>query len=159
MRPESTPFPVNHLRLSYRDGSIHVRSRCLRTVPLRRDPRPLLPRSEAEVHGEGRPGSDRKGHHRHWRKRRYRQGYMQGTHFPFGLGFRRVDHRSACVQVLLEKNAKVYLAARSEARAKAAIAELLGETGKEAIWLELDLSSFQSIEKAAAEFHRYVVVA
>ena len=53
----------------------------------------------------------------------------------------------------------MYLAARSEARAKAAIAELLGETGKEAIWLELDLSSFQSIEKAAAEFHRYVVVA
>ena len=60
--------------------------------------------------------------------------------------------------MLLEKNAKVYLAARSEARAKAAIAELLEETGKEAIWLELDLSSFQSIEKAAAEFHRYVVV-
>jgi short-subunit dehydrogenase len=58
-------------------------------------------------------------------------------------------------QVLLEKNAKVYLAARSEARAKAAIAELLTETGKEAIWLELDLSSLQSVEKAAAEFHGY----
>ena len=61
-------------------------------------------------------------------------------------------------QALLEKNAKVYLAARSEARAKAAIAELLVETGKEAIWLELDLSSIQSIEKAAVEFHRYVCV-
>ena len=61
--------------------------------------------------------------------------------------------------MLLEKNAKVYLAARSEARAKAAITELLGETGKEAIWLELDLSSFKSIEKAATEFQRYVVVA
>jgi len=60
--------------------------------------------------------------------------------------------------VLLEKNAKVYLAARSEARAKAAIAELLAETGKEAIWLELDLSSFQSIERAAAEFHRFVMI-
>ena len=59
--------------------------------------------------------------------------------------------------MLLEKNAKVYLAARSEARAKTAIAELLAETGKEAIWLELDLSSFKSIERAAAEFHRYVV--
>ena len=82
MRPESTPFSVNHLRLSYRDGSIRVRSRCLRTIPLRRDLRSLLPRSEAEVHGEGRPGSDRKGRHRHRRKRRYRQGYMQGTHFP-----------------------------------------------------------------------------
>lgn len=56
-------------------------------------------------------------------------------------------------KVLLRKNAKVYLAARNEARAKAAIAELLEETGKEAIWLSLDLSSFQSIENAAAEFH------
>jgi len=52
----------------------------------------------------------------------------------------------------------VYLAARSEARAKAAIAELLAETKKEAIWLDLDLSSFQSIEKAAAEFHRCVIL-
>ena len=61
--------------------------------------------------------------------------------------------------MLLEKNAKVYLAARSEERAKAAIADLLAETGKEAIWLGLDLSSFRSIEKAAAEFHRCAVVA
>ena len=52
----------------------------------------------------------------------------------------------------------MYLAARSEARAKAAIAQLAEETGKEAIWLELDLASFHSIEKAAAEFHRYVAV-
>lgn len=59
-------------------------------------------------------------------------------------------------QVLLQKNAKVYLAARNEERAKNAIAELLAETGKEATWLELDLSSFQSIEKAASEFHRFV---
>ena len=57
--------------------------------------------------------------------------------------------------MLLEKNAKVYLAARNEERAKAAIAELLAETGKDAIWLQLDLSSFQSIEGAAAEFNRY----
>ena len=57
-------------------------------------------------------------------------------------------------QVLLQKNAKLYLAARNEGRAKAAIAELFAQTGKEAIWLKLDLSSFQSIESAAAEFHR-----
>lgn len=63
---------------------------------------------------------------------------------------------TAQCQVLLQKNAKVYLAARSEARAKSAITELLAETGKEAIWLGLDLSSFQNIEKAAAEFHRCV---
>ncbi|KAF9783762.1 NAD-binding protein [Thelephora terrestris] len=56
-------------------------------------------------------------------------------------------------KVLLQKNAKVYLAARNEGRANAAIAELLAQTGKEAIWLELDLSFFQSIESAAAEFH------
>lgn len=62
-------------------------------------------------------------------------------------------------QALLQKNAKVYLAARNETRAKTAIAELLVETGKEAIWLELDLSSFQSIEKAAKEFHRCVPLA
>jgi len=59
----------------------------------------------------------------------------------------------AICKVLLEKNAKVYLAARSEARAESAIAELSAETGKEAIWLELDLSSLRSIERAAAEFH------
>lgn len=61
-------------------------------------------------------------------------------------------------QVLLEKNAKVYLAARTEARARAAIVELLLETGKEPIWLELDLSSLQSIERSVAEYYRYVVV-
>ena len=60
--------------------------------------------------------------------------------------------------MLLEKNAKVYLAARTEARAKAAIAELLVETGKEAIWLQLDLSSIHSIERSVAEFYRHVVV-
>jgi len=60
-------------------------------------------------------------------------------------------------QVLLERNAKVYLAARTEARATAAIAKLLVETGKEAIWLKLDLSSLHSIERSVAEFYRYVV--
>ena len=61
--------------------------------------------------------------------------------------------------MLLEKNAKVYLAARNEERAKAAIAELSTETGKDAIWLKLDLSSFQSIERAATEFNRCSAVA
>jgi NAD(P)-dependent dehydrogenase (short-subunit alcohol dehydrogenase family) len=61
-------------------------------------------------------------------------------------------------QAFLQMNAKVYLAARNEEHARNAIAELLIETGKEAIWLELDLSSFKSIEKAAAEFHRCVPI-
>ena len=52
----------------------------------------------------------------------------------------------------MEHNAKVYLAARSRAKAEAAIAELKSATGKEAIFLELDLSSLASVRKAAEEF-------
>ena len=54
--------------------------------------------------------------------------------------------------MLLQHNAKVYLAARSRARAEAASADLKAETGKEAIFLELDLSSLASVRKAAEEF-------
>jgi short-subunit dehydrogenase len=50
------------------------------------------------------------------------------------------------------KNAKVYLAARSEDRAKAAIEDLKQTTGKEAIFLKLDLSSLKSVKTAAEEF-------
>jgi len=53
---------------------------------------------------------------------------------------------------LLEHSAKVYIAARSKEKAEAAIADLKAQTGKEAIWLELDLSNFASIRKAAQEF-------
>ena len=53
---------------------------------------------------------------------------------------------------MLVKNAKVYVAARSEERAKAAIEDLKQTTGKEAIWLKLDLSSLQSVKAAAKEF-------
>ncbi|KAF9652075.1 NAD(P)-binding protein [Thelephora ganbajun] len=56
------------------------------------------------------------------------------------------------VKALLAKNAKVYLAARSEDRAKAAIEDLKQTTGKEAVWLKLDLSSLKSIKAAAEEF-------
>ncbi|QRV85244.1 short chain dehydrogenase [Ceratobasidium sp. AG-Ba] len=56
-------------------------------------------------------------------------------------------------KALLEKNAKVYLAARSKPRADDAIEWLKNETnGKEAVFLELDLGSFASIRKAAEEF-------
>ena len=44
------------------------------------------------------------------------------------------------------------MAARSEERAKAAIEDLEQMTGKEAIWLKLDLSSLKSIKAAAEEF-------
>jgi retinol dehydrogenase-12 len=55
-------------------------------------------------------------------------------------------------QALLSKNAKVYMATRSQERAEAAITKLKSETGKEAIFLELDLSSLASARKAAEEF-------
>lgn len=56
------------------------------------------------------------------------------------------------IQALLQHNAKVYLAARSKARAEAAIADLKTATGKEAIWLELDLANLASVRHAAKEF-------
>ncbi|RPD56663.1 NAD(P)-binding protein [Lentinus tigrinus ALCF2SS1-7] len=56
------------------------------------------------------------------------------------------------IKVLLQHNAKVYLAARSKAKADAAIASLKDTTGKEAIFLELDLADFAAIKKAADEF-------
>jgi retinol dehydrogenase-12 len=57
----------------------------------------------------------------------------------------------------LTKNAKVYLAARSEDRAKAAIEDLKLTTGNEAIWLKLDLASLNSIKAAAEEFLEWVL--
>ena len=53
-------------------------------------------------------------------------------------------------------NAKVYMASRSKSRAAEAIQELKTATGKEAHFLELDLSSLESIRKAAQEFMRLV---
>lgn len=55
-------------------------------------------------------------------------------------------------QVLLQKNAKVYIATRNKAKSEAAIAELKTATGKEAFFLELDLASLASVRKAAADF-------
>lgn len=58
----------------------------------------------------------------------------------------------ATVKVLLEKNAKVYLAARSKSKAEEAIKGLKEETGKEAIFLELDLGNLAAVRTAAGEF-------
>ena len=46
----------------------------------------------------------------------------------------------------------MYIAARNEERAKAAIEDLKQTTGNEAIWLKLDLASLRSIKAAAEEF-------
>jgi len=59
-------------------------------------------------------------------------------------------------QALLAKNAKVYIAARSEDRVKAAVEDLKQTTGNEAIWLKLDLSELKSIKVAAEEFLGWV---
>ena len=52
----------------------------------------------------------------------------------------------------MQHNAKVYLAARSRPNADVAIASLREETGKEPIFLELDLASLASVKRAAEEF-------
>lgn len=62
-----------------------------------------------------------------------------------GIGRETVKH-------LLLKNAKVYMASRSRNLAEQAIRELKEETGKEAIFLELDLSGLDKVTRAANEF-------
>ncbi|KAI9442851.1 NAD(P)-binding protein [Lactarius psammicola] len=62
-----------------------------------------------------------------------------------GVGKETVKH-------LLAHNAKVYLAARSAQKANEAIAELKNETGKEAIFLQLDLSDISAIRRSAQDF-------
>ena len=54
-------------------------------------------------------------------------------------------------------NAKVYIAVRSEEKAKSAIAELKEQTGKEAIFLKLDLADLKSVKSSAEEFIRYAL--
>ena len=49
------------------------------------------------------------------------------------------------------------MASRSPEKAGKAIEELKKETGKEAIYLELDLAKYSSIHKAADEFLRQVL--
>lgn len=62
--------------------------------------------------------------------------------------------KETCKQLLL-KNAKVYLAARSESKAQAALEELEKETGKKAIFQELDLGDLDATKKSAQEFLEY----
>ncbi len=58
------------------------------------------------------------------------------------------------VKQLLRKNARVYLAARSPAKAREAIQSLTAETGKTAEFLQLDLSDLDAVRTAAQEFKR-----
>ena len=59
-------------------------------------------------------------------------------------------------QVLLEHNAKVYMAARDRKKAEVAIEELKKETGREALFLELNLANLASVRKAAESFLKWV---
>ncbi|TFY51193.1 hypothetical protein EVJ58_g10694 [Rhodofomes roseus] len=56
------------------------------------------------------------------------------------------------IRVLLEHNAKVYMASRDQKKAEAAIEELKEKTGKEALLLKLDLASLASVRQAASQF-------
>ncbi|EIM81872.1 NAD-P-binding protein [Stereum hirsutum FP-91666 SS1] len=56
------------------------------------------------------------------------------------------------IKALLEHNAKVYMASRSPDRAQGAIQQLRDETGKEALYLHLDLADLTSVRKSAEEF-------
>ncbi|KAJ7474198.1 NAD(P)-binding protein [Mycena latifolia] len=62
-----------------------------------------------------------------------------------GIGYHTVKY-------LLMKNAKVYLATRSAEKATEAIRRLEGETGKAAIFLQLDLADLSSVRRAATAF-------
>lgn len=63
--------------------------------------------------------------------------------------------KETCKQLLL-KNAKVYLAARSESKAQAALNELEKETGKKATFQKLDLGDLDATKKFAQEFLEYI---
>jgi len=56
------------------------------------------------------------------------------------------------IKALLQHNAKVYMASRSPEKAAKAIEELKSATGKEAIFLQLDLASLSSVRRGAEAF-------
>ena len=58
----------------------------------------------------------------------------------------------------MNRNAKVYMASRNRERAEEAIADLKKQTGKEAVFLDLDLANLKSIKKAAETFLRSVII-
>ncbi|RXW24438.1 hypothetical protein EST38_g1428 [Candolleomyces aberdarensis] len=55
-------------------------------------------------------------------------------------------------KALLNHNAKVYIATRSQEKTEKAIQDLKNETGKEAIFLKLDLANLKSSKAAAEEY-------
>jgi len=72
--------------------------------------------------------------------------------YPFSV----ISELNLVPQALLTHNAKVYIAARSQEKAEEAIKELKEETGKEGIFLKLDLADLKAVKVAAEEFQRFV---
>ncbi|KAG5648353.1 hypothetical protein DXG03_004925 [Asterophora parasitica] len=62
------------------------------------------------------------------------------------------DSRTRREQALLAHNAKVYIAARNQEKAEAAIKDLHEQTGNTAIFLKIDLADLPSIKAGAEEF-------
>ncbi|KAJ3541899.1 hypothetical protein NM688_g6029 [Phlebia brevispora] len=56
-------------------------------------------------------------------------------------------------RALLNHNAKVYIASRNKSKADSVIKELKEETGREALFLQLDLADLDSVRKSAEEFN------
>ncbi|KAF5311598.1 hypothetical protein D9611_009425 [Ephemerocybe angulata] len=56
------------------------------------------------------------------------------------------------VRALLEHEARVYVASRDEKRSLAAIDELFEQTGRRALFLQLDLADLKSVKMAADQF-------
>ena len=71
---------------------------------------------------------------------------------PFDSRLNLIPVINGALQVVLSRNAKVYITSRSETNGTAAMERLKEKTGKTDIYcLSLDLSSFESIRKAAEE--------
>lgn len=54
-------------------------------------------------------------------------------------------------------NAKVYIAARSQEKAEEAIKHLKDLTGKEALFLHLDLADLKAVKASSEQFKRCVI--
>ena len=63
------------------------------------------------------------------------------------------------VKELLQKNAKVYMACRSQEKGEEAIKDLKSATGKHDIhFLKLDLADLKSVYEAAQDYQKYVAL-
>jgi hypothetical protein len=105
----------------------------------------------ADLDGKGHAGPQRQGLRGDGRERWGRLRDCQGRSYHLFSSF-CVGSSSDTHQALLLKNAKVYLAARSKDKAEVAIARLKVETGREALFLGLDLGDLASVRASVSAF-------